>query len=129
MTGSGESARAPRRRVRVLALPWQFRHCYDAGRKVVTRHAVVFVCRTADADGIRVGVVASRKVGDAVRRNRAKRLLREAARSLADRWIDRHAWVVFVARASVVDRGAGEIRDDIERALVENGLLEPKNIE
>jgi ribonuclease P protein component len=115
--------------VRVLPLPWQFRLCYETGRKVVTRHAIVFARAGADADTVRVGVVASRKVGGAVRRNRAKRLLREAARSFADRWTDRRAWVVFVARASTVKCTAGEIRNDIERALIEAGLLEPGNIE
>ena len=126
---SNESPRPPRRRVRSLPLPWQFRYCYDGGRKLVTRHAVVFLRTPAQPDGLRVGVVASRKVGDAVRRNRSKRLLREAARALAHRWIDRDMWVVLVARASIVDRSSIEVRDDIERALLDNGVLEAKNIE
>jgi len=124
-----ESPRPPRRRVSSLPLPWQFRYCYDGGRKLVTRHAVVFLRTPAQPDGLRVGVVASRKVGGAVRRNRAKRLLRESARALAHRWIDRDMWVVLVAKASIVDRSLIEVRDDIERALLESGVLEAKNIE
>lgn len=124
--GSRESARAPRRRVRTLVSPWQFRHCYDTGRKIVTRYSVVFLRAAVEPDGLRVGVVASRKVGGAIRRNRAKRLLREAARHLAHRWIDRNTWVVIVARAPINDRTASEVQDDIERALVDNGVLAAK---
>jgi len=126
--GPGESARSPRRRVRTLVSPWQFRYCY-AGRKITTRHAVVFLRAPARPEGLCVGVVASRKVGGAVRRNRAKRLLREAARALAQRWIDRDTWAVLVAKASIADRSAGEIQEEIERALVAEGVFEAKQIE
>jgi ribonuclease P protein component len=51
-----------------------------AGRLVVAHAAV----RPADgADRARVAVIASRRVGGAVQRNRAKRLLREAVRPLS----------------------------------------------
>ena len=126
---SRESARGPRRRVRTLTHAWQFRYCYDAGRKIVARHSVCFFRMPPAEDGIRVGVVASRKVGDAVRRNRAKRLLREAARHLAPRLIDRNIWIVLVARASMVELNAREVQDDIERALHAQGLLGARDIE
>jgi ribonuclease P protein component len=48
-------------------------------------------------EAVRVAVVASRKVGSAVARNRAKRLLREAARAIAWR---PGTDVVLVARAA-----------------------------
>jgi len=111
------STRGPRRRVRTLPLPWQFRYCYDGGRKIVTRYAVIFLRAPADPDGLRVGVVASRKVGGAVQRNRAKRLLRETARFLAPHWPDESLWIVFVARESINGRGVYEVQEDIERAI------------
>lgn len=118
--GSSESTRSPRRRVRPLPQPWQFRYCYEGGRKIVTRYAVVFMRAPVEPDALRIGVVASRKVGGAVRRNRARRLLREAARSLLPRWDNRSLWVVFVARESINDRSADEVRNELERALTQN---------
>jgi ribonuclease P protein component len=106
--------------MRPLPQPWQFRYCYDGGRKIVTRFAVVFMRTPTESDGVRVGVVASRKVGGAVKRNRARRLLRETARTLVPRWQNRPLWIVFVARESINERGASEVCEDIARALTEN---------
>jgi ribonuclease P protein component len=107
-----------------LTHAWQFRRCYDSGKKLVARHAVIFLHPVEAEEETRVGVVASRKVGGAVKRNRAKRLLRETARRIAPKWIDRHIWVVLVAKASIVEARAGEIEDDIERALIAGGELD-----
>jgi ribonuclease P protein component len=76
-----------------------------------------------DPDGFRVGVVASRKVGGAVKRNRARRLLRETARSLAPRWQHESLWIVFVAREPINGKSAQDVREDIERALSAGGAF------
>lgn len=58
----------------------------------------------------RVAVVASRRVGHAVARNRAKRLLREASRVVP--W--RHGLdVVLVARAAAASSSFAEVRDEL----------------
>ena len=46
---------------------------------------VVLVAIPSTKKGLRVGIIAGRSVGGAVQRNRAKRLLREAMRSLSSR--------------------------------------------
>jgi ribonuclease P protein component len=113
--------------VRTLPLPWQFRYCYDGGRKIVTRYAVIFLRAPVDPDGQRVGVVASRKVGGAVQRNRARRLLRETARFLAPRWPDESLWIVFVAREAINGRSVYEVQEDIERSLCADGVIAAAN--
>ncbi len=60
---------------RSLAKKSEFQEVYGKGAKAVGRFLVVYLL---PADDFAQAVVASRKVGGAVQRNRAKRLLREA---------------------------------------------------
>lgn len=81
---------------------------------------VLWVRRAPDA-ALRVGVVASRKVGNAVMRNRARRRLREAWR------LNRHAFtgtvdVVLVGRRPVTRASLAAVTAELLRLAERAGL-------
>lgn len=62
----------------------------------------------------RVGYITSKKLGAAVKRNRARRLMRESVRQLADR-VQPNWDIVLVARSDMV--GIGVRRQDVQEEL------------
>jgi ribonuclease P protein component len=70
----------------------------------------------------RIGVVAGRRLGTAVARNRAKRLLREAARHLYPRLAP--GWdLVLIARPPILTVKEPQVEAALERLTGEAGLL------
>jgi ribonuclease P protein component len=67
---------------------------------------------------MRVGFTCSKKVGNAVQRNRAKRRLREVARMvLPDAGRDGWDYVLIGRRDETAARSFTELQDDLRRAL------------
>ena len=66
---------------------------------------------------INVGYTASKKVGNAIKRNRAKRRLREVVRLLEPKNIDSHYEYVFIARIETVDVDFKQLRSDLKWCL------------
>ena len=73
--------------------------------------------QATEKSGVRVGYTASRKVGNAVLRNRAKRRLREVAAAVLSRVGRPGTDYVLVARGETVTRPYAELLADLESAV------------
>ena len=104
MSGRGFGAE---RRVRQRA---QFRAAQRLGRKLVRRHFILLVyAREAAVPGpARLGLVVSKRVGNAVQRNRTKRVIREAFRQSGELWPADFDFL-FIARSSLSDLGSAAV--------------------
>jgi ribonuclease P protein component len=66
---------------------------------------------------IRVGFTASRKVGNAVKRNRARRRLKALVREMIATGANPGLDLVLIARPATVDRPFDELRRDLQQSL------------
>lgn len=71
----------------------------------------------AGEPSVRVGFTASRKVGGAVERNRARRRLRAAVREIVPVLAAPGHDIVVIARAQTLSRGFDDLRQDLETGL------------
>jgi ribonuclease P protein component len=79
---------------------------------------VVQALRRPERQTFRVGFTATRKIGGAVVRNRAKRRLREAARLLLPELGRPGTDYVFIARSGAATRPWTRLLDDVKNALI-----------
>lgn len=86
------------------------------------RALVVFTLRSEDLV-LRAGFVAGRRVGGAVQRNRARRVMREAYRRLKSLLPRRGIQLVFVARAPCARQSLAQIDREMRELLGRSGIL------
>lgn len=105
----------------------EFERCYREGKMFKNHLAVVHVYRRDDDGAARVGFSVSRKIGNAVERNKVKRWMRESVFPIQLRLppgID----VVFSARTQAKEAGFHRLNQAIRELLVRSHLL-PKEAE
>ena len=99
----------------------EFLHVAGKGRRWVGPGLVLQALRRFDSaipeTAIRFGLTASRKVGGAVQRNRARRRLRVLARELLPAQGQPGYDYVLIARTATIDRPFDALRGDLEKGL------------
>lgn len=115
MSPGSDVAPRPFDKSRRLRRRAEFQKVFDSGQRIRGRFLTLLVAVGA-APTTRLGIVASRKLGDSVRRNRAKRLIRE---------IFRHAQqaegvavdIVVIPRVELFAASYTNIEDDFRSVL------------
>ena len=97
-----------------------FRRVYGKGKSFQGPALVSYVLKNR-AGICRIGITTSKKIGNAVQRNRARRVIREAYRSLTppEGGFD----IVFVARTKTVRKKSTDISIIMHKHLVSAGVI------
>ena len=101
-----------------------FKRAYSKGKSFVAKNLVIYVARNYKK-GLRVGITTSKKIGNAPQRNRARRIIRESARSVISRFSGNFD-VILIARKSIVGLKSTQLNKTIEQGLSELILKENK---
>jgi ribonuclease P protein component len=106
----------------------EFRKLAAQGRKAPMPGLVLQALTRDDADPARLGFTVTKKIGNAVVRNRTRRRLKEAARL----WLREHPVagvdLVLIGREGTRKRDFRKLQDDLRRALEKTGALEKAEV-
>ena len=108
---------------------------YSKGKKAVTQSLAVYVLPDYAAERLRrahpqrlkvnrIGLTVSKKIGCAVTRNRAKRIIREAYRELSrEATLKTGFLIVIAARERATEKSAKELVPELHQALTKLSVI------
>ncbi len=103
-----------------------FLHLRDKGKTVVTKSFIMqYAPSKLSSDDINIGFTATKKIGKANIRNRAKRRLKEV---IAKKYLQLKGGydIVLIARSSTAQISWEKLVADMDKALIESKLIKPK---
>jgi len=105
----------------ILRYKSDFDRLYSKGKSSGDKYVVVLYMSNGQ-DHSRKAFLASKKVGGAVARNRARRLMRESFRKLEQK-IKPGNDILMIARKTITSACQAEVEASMRKALIKNGLL------
>ena len=107
-------------RYRTLNKKWQFNRVYGRGKSYVHPHCVLYVAKNR-LGYTRIGLTATKKVGHAVQRNRARRVMKAAIDEHLDYNIGGYD-LVFVARGMTPRLKSWQLSAIVAKLFAQAGL-------
>ena len=101
----------------------EFLRAAAKGRKAATPGLVLQALRRDDEAPIRVGLTVTKKIGNAVVRNRTRRRLKEAARLVLAEQAPPGVDLVLIGREGTAKRDFIALQEDLRRALGRAGVV------
>jgi len=99
-----------------------FTRVYRHGKSFANHQFVVYWFNKPEIERFRLGISASKKIGNAVVRNRMRRLIKEIVRKNEARIID-HVDMVFIVRKGAVQMSFQEMEKSILHVLKKASLI------
>ena len=99
----------------VLRKRTDFSAIYNRGKSLGERYIVLFY-RKNDLPFNRTAFLASKKVGNSVERNRARRLMKESVRTSQVELPEGYDFI-FIARNTILNRKCADVKKSIEAAI------------
>lgn len=99
-----------------------FVKCYKKGNPVVSRLFAVYVIKNYDRNKTLYGITVGKKVGNAVVRNRVKRVIRHAYRELFPMLKNGYV-IVIVARTSCAEAKSTSACEELYAAFKKKGII------
>lgn len=93
-----------------------FQQVFHAGRSCANKKFVVYTIDKPDSIHFRVGISVGKKVGNAVVRNRIKRMIRAAVFDLKEEIVPRQDFII-IARPAVKGIPMGELKKNLVHVL------------
>ena len=93
-----------------------FKNVYKRGQSIADKYIVIYYVKN-NLDVTRVGFTASKKVGNSVKRNRARRLMKESFRKLSYSYCKNGYDIVVIARVAIKDATLKDVEKSMERAM------------
>lgn len=100
---------------------------FKKGKSVATPYLIMYYHKRDKTGEPRIAFAVSKKLGNAVARNRIKRLLREGVRPYVDH-IDKDYDIIFLARAKIKGISLGDVERNISNLLSRKHLLNRSDI-
>ena len=104
-----------------LRKKYMFNYCYKVG-KVVHSKSSLFYYTPSNNKNVKVGISVSKKVGGAVQRNRARRVIREAITPFLA-IINKNHNIIIVAKENILEFSLTQLQKDFEYMLNKAGLI------
>lgn len=102
-------------KLQILRKDKDFKAVFSKGKSVGDRYVVMFFLKNGEYYN-RVAYIASKKVGNAVARNRARRLMKESVRTMD--WKNETGYdFIFIARNTINGKKCNEVKKSIENAI------------
>ena len=98
-----------------------FRRVYSKGKYISSPLLVTYILKNR-CKSIRLGITTSKKIGNAVKRNRARRVLRAAYSSICEKLTGKFD-IVFVARKSTFSIKSYDVLKEMSYQLRKLGVL------
>jgi ribonuclease P protein component len=108
-----------------LALRKDFQRVYRFGRSIANFQFVLYINKTKELNTLRLGVSVSKKVGNAIVRNRIRRRVKEIIRLKLDQ-LPKGVDLILIARKPVADMDYHAINKSLIHLLKKSGLLDQK---